>query len=90
MSISSDVLQAFVERRADFTGGDGCTMRKCPLATLCRRRADGHFFLGTVISSLNPTTWETYKTCMLEEAIKTGSHTTVKVGYFTRVVAMLL
>lgn len=74
------MFQAFVNGQADFTGGKGCALRNSPFMRLCRRRGDGHFLMDTVMSSVAETTWEIYKTSMLEEAVKSGSHSSVKVG----------
>lgn len=68
------MFQAFVNGQADFTGGKGCALRNSPFMRLCRRRGDGHFLMDTVMSSVAETTW------VLEEAVKSGSHSSVKVG----------
>jgi hypothetical protein len=87
----SGVFQAFVNGRADFTGGQECFTHNCPLARLCRRLRDGHSLLSYLIpEQLQKTTWEISKNSMLEEAVKCGSHTTVKVGDFQRCRAALV
>ena len=79
-----------MEVGVDLTGGQGCSVRNCPLTRLCRRRRDGHSLLSYLIPEhLEKTTWETYKNNMLEEAVKSGSHTTVKVGNFRQFRALL-